>query len=503
MERIKGKSLLLFPADYCIIDIETTGLDPAYCEIIEIAALRIRNGGISAQFSELVKPSEPIDSFITELTGITNDMLKDASPLSDVLPAFRSFVGSDLLVGHNVHFDINFLYDGSEQLCLSRFHNNFIDTMRIARIVLPELPHHRLKDLAGHYQIINPQEHRAEGDCLTTFELLKCLQADAEFKQIDLSQYPLKKSNSHKGLRAKDLSAQTSDFDESHPLYRKMCVFTGALSKMKREEAMQLVLDAGGQCGDNVTQKTDYLIVGNTEYCSNMHGSKTSKMKKAEELILKGYDLTIISESVFYDLIEGYSCIDSECSKDEPVLSAQDDSCASAETAGENVSVDYDQLVRLIAEMMNKTAQELNAPDGFFDLVENQKSHSLWIVEPMTRARSQMVLTVEKRGKAGQKYGRISAKKALLDKIKAQHFTVSGSDPMIAYLDMTEIKTKYTDQLRKLIQYSAENFTPSERFGCCHLYRECSATGKCLHSDLFYARACWYRKNLEDGKIFY
>ena len=79
MERLKGNNLLMFPADCCIIDIETTGLDPEYCEIIEIAALRIRNGEITERFSELVKPSVPLDPFITALTGITNDMMKDAA----------------------------------------------------------------------------------------------------------------------------------------------------------------------------------------------------------------------------------------------------------------------------------------------------------------------------------------------------------------------------------------------------------------------------------------
>jgi len=479
MERLKGKSLLLFPADCCVVDIETTGLDPEFCEIIEVAALRIRGGEIAAQFSELIKPSEPIDEFITELTGITNDMLEDAPYLDTVLPAFREFIGSDQIVGHNVHFDINFLYDSSEMLGLSTFSNDFIDTMRIARIVLPELPHHRLRDLTKHYQITNPQAHRAAGDCIATHELLHRLNSDAETKQIDISKRPQK---TH--CRAKELTAQTDTFDETHPLYKKMCVFTGALSRMTRREAMQLVLNLGGICGDGVTKNTDFLIIGNTEYCSNIRGKKTEKMKKAEDLILKGNDLTIISESVFYDLIQGEDIEDND----------NNDS---------NDNKNYDKLIQAIRELSHKAALNLEMPDGFFELVENQKSHSLWIVEPMTKARAQMVLTVERRGKSGQKYGRLITKKTVLDKIGEIDFFTSNNDSTLSYLDINDLTSDHSIKLWKIICHCAESFTPSERFGCCHLFRECSIARKCLHSDLFYARACWYRKNLENGKIFY
>ena len=100
--------------------------------------------------------------------------------------------------------------------------------MRIARIVLPEMKHHRLRDLTELFQIINPHEHRAEGDCVATLELLRSLKREATSKEIDISQYRRKH---YSGVRAKDLSAQTDTFDNSHPLFGKMCVFTGALSR--------------------------------------------------------------------------------------------------------------------------------------------------------------------------------------------------------------------------------------------------------------------------------
>lgn len=296
-ERNKGKMLLCFPENCCVVDVETTGLDTEYSEIIEIGAIRIRDGEPRDRFTSIVKPSEPIDEFIEKLTGITNEMLEKAYPLSRVLPVFRDFLADDIIVGHNVHFDINFLYDGCEDLGLAPISNDFVDTMRIARILLPDLPHHRLRDLCDYYQIINKRAHRAVNDCEATHKILRKLQAAANETSIDLSAHKKRK------LHAADITTNNSDFDESHPLYGKQCVFTGAM-RIQRKDAMQIVCDLGGKCADTVTKKTDFLIIGDAEYRDCSTGKKTGKMEKAETLILKGADLTILSESAFFDLIK-------------------------------------------------------------------------------------------------------------------------------------------------------------------------------------------------------
>ena len=293
--RNKGKSLLDFPENYCIVDVETTGLDPAFDEIIEIGAIRVRNGEQRDRFRMLVKPSEPIGEFIEELTGITNEMLAEALPLRSVLPVFRTFLGDDIIVGHNVNFDINFLYDGCVSLNLPEIGNDFVDIMRIARFVVPELDHHRLNDLCKYYQIENQHSHRAIYDCEATHEVLEHLRNSFNPSTM--------KWPTHSKLNANDLHAQTDEFDISHPLYGKLCVFTGTLSRMTRAEAMQAVLNLGGKNGNGLTKKTDFLVVGSSEYSANAKGGKTGKMKKAEEYILAGCDITILSESAFYDMI--------------------------------------------------------------------------------------------------------------------------------------------------------------------------------------------------------
>ena len=109
-ERNKGKHVTDFPCDYTVVDIETTGLSPDKCEIIEISALKVRNDEIVDTFSTLIKPSKRIDPFIVRLTGITDEMVAEAPKIRAVLPAFMEFVAEDFILGHNVNFDINFIY---------------------------------------------------------------------------------------------------------------------------------------------------------------------------------------------------------------------------------------------------------------------------------------------------------------------------------------------------------------------------------------------------------
>ena len=134
----KGKAVNALPEDYVALDLETTGLDPEWDSIIEIGMVRVRHGEVAAEYSTLVNPGIEIDEFITELTGITNDMLAAAPALPEVLPAARDFLGDDIILGHNINFDINFIYDNCEYQGLKPISNDYIDTMRISRRVLPE-----------------------------------------------------------------------------------------------------------------------------------------------------------------------------------------------------------------------------------------------------------------------------------------------------------------------------------------------------------------------------
>jgi len=306
----KGHSLLKFPTEYTIIDLETTGLNPEFDEIIEVAAIKVRNQEITDVYSSLVKPMREIDAFIEELTGITNAMLADAPSLDDILPEYMNFLSNDILIGHNVSFDINFLYDNLLSKNLPLITNDYVDTLRLSRKIYPEWKHHRLKDLVKNLNIdISSfmQFHRALGDCGILMACTAQMMNDVveKYGTIESFENQHQRKNYHKAAyKAGDITSTVQEYDTSNPFYGKVCVFTGTLERMLRKDAMQLVVNHGATCGDNVTKQTNYLILGNNDYCKSIKDGKSNKQKKAEQYKLQGYDIDILPEDVFYDMLE-------------------------------------------------------------------------------------------------------------------------------------------------------------------------------------------------------
>lgn len=299
----RGHSILSIMSDYICIDIETTGLSPEYNEIIEIAALRIRSGEVVDRFSSLVKPEDmtQVDQYITDLTGISPSMLLDAPAIGKVLLSFRAFIGNDILVGHNVSFDVNFIYDACCACNLPVFSNDYVDTMRLSRKLFPDFANHKLKTLAKEFGIPQSMFHRAEADTETT---VKCYEYMSRYVTENDLLETLKTSYGKKHLHAADIVGNPEALRETSPLFGKVVVFTGTLERMSRKEAMQLVADLGGINGDSVTKKTNFLVLGDNDLCISIKGGKSSKQKRAEKYILSGVDMSIIPETVFYDMLE-------------------------------------------------------------------------------------------------------------------------------------------------------------------------------------------------------
>lgn len=312
----KGKSLIDFPNDYCVVDIETTGFSPKWDVIIEIGALKFRDRTQIDAFSSLLKPNDfrenmpYLNNYIVNLTGITDDMLAFAPPTPSVISEFRKFLGDDIIIGHNVNFDINFLYDKSIDCGLSPLSNNFVDTMRISKKLHPEFPHHRLIDLAEYYSIDPSGAHRSLVDASITAKCYSCIQQEIITNYQSLESFTLlkkqKRKRYHYQTRACDISPSTDIFDAENPFYNKTCVFTGTLEKMVRKNAMQIIADLGGINADTVTKKTNFLILGNNDYCKSIKDGKSSKHKKAEKYKTDGLDIEIIPEDVFYDMISDF-----------------------------------------------------------------------------------------------------------------------------------------------------------------------------------------------------
>lgn len=164
----KGKSLIEDLNDYTVVDIETTGMNWNICNILEISSLKVRDKKIVDEYSELINPHEPIPYFIRNLTGITDEMVYDAPELDEVLIKFKEFLKDDIIVGHNVNFDVDFLYDNFMNVLDEPLTNDFVDTLRISRKLLPELEHHKLDNLTDYYGIKARDKHRALNDCILT-----------------------------------------------------------------------------------------------------------------------------------------------------------------------------------------------------------------------------------------------------------------------------------------------------------------------------------------------
>lgn len=312
--RNKGKSLIDLPQDYVVIDVETTGLDQRLDDIIEIAAIKVKEGRAIESFESLIKPNYHsyycegvgnkkacyVDGFITELTGITNEMLSNAPYPKDILPKFVDFIEGHILLGHNVNFDINFLYDTLMDKLNYTLSNDFVDLMRLARKIYPDFENHKLATVARNLNIDTSNSHRALPDCNITHECYSALCDHVHKNDIDIKSLWC---NSNKKLNLQDLESNTTQHNIEHLLYDKYCTFTGKLERMDRKAAAQLVVNIGGHCLNSITRQTNYLILGNMDYVSNIKDGKSSKLKKAEQLILSGHDLQILSENVFYDLI--------------------------------------------------------------------------------------------------------------------------------------------------------------------------------------------------------
>ncbi len=404
----KGNTSNILTKNFVVIDIETTGFSPHHDEIIEVAAIKIKNGQKIDTYTTLIKPKNSVPSFITHLTGISNEDLVNAPSFEDIAETFYNFISDEIIIGHNVHFDINFLYDNFLNALNEPLKNDFIDTMNLAKKVY-SLKNYKLKTVCEHLNINYSNGHRALSDCEYTNSIYNyiseyLIKNDLELSDLSykynamdlLSLKPtidptidneliagqtfnfigrFKKINKHIGVQAilnnggkfnfiktkvdylvvgKDpieltlekykklgtakiinetefLSLFDDEFFKTIPLKKHIksdnkitnlspvnneikenenitnynFVFTGTLQNFTRNEAHQHVINYGGFYKNAVTSKTNYLVLGNLDYASNLKAeNKSSKVIKAEELILKGQNLKIIDEVTFLDLFE-------------------------------------------------------------------------------------------------------------------------------------------------------------------------------------------------------
>lgn len=165
---------------FVCFDFETTGLSKD-AKIIEIGAVKIKNGYMVARYSSLVDPECTIDPVITKITGITNEMVQGKPKIEQLIPSFYDFTEGLPMVAHNAPFDCRFL-ERDAQACGYYFDNEVFDTLYFSKKVLPELPSHKLTVLTELLGIDQNEAHRAWCDAECTARLYMYLKMKAEGK---------------------------------------------------------------------------------------------------------------------------------------------------------------------------------------------------------------------------------------------------------------------------------------------------------------------------------
>ncbi len=185
-----------------IIDFETTGVSPAYCRIIEVGAAVVNQTGIVDRYSQLMNPGTLIPSFISELTGITNSMVRGMPRPEKVMPELAEFIGNRALVAHNASFDSRFLKAEMDFAGID-LKPQFLCTLRLARRLIPGLSDYKLGTIAAHLGIesrYRTNAHRAMHDVEITAEVWRYLQEQVNrlcpigYADLNILQAVMKKS---------------------------------------------------------------------------------------------------------------------------------------------------------------------------------------------------------------------------------------------------------------------------------------------------------------------
>lgn len=191
-------------ATYVVFDVETTGLSNQYDQIIELAAIKVKDGEIIDKFERFSNPHEKLSETIINLTHITDDMLVDAPEIEEVLTEFKEWVGDAIFVAHNASFDMGFIDTGYERLGFGPSTNGVIDTLELSRTINTEYGKHGLNFLAKKYGVELTQHHRAIYDTeATAYIFIKMVQQMKELGVANHKDINKKLSNEDAYKRAR------------------------------------------------------------------------------------------------------------------------------------------------------------------------------------------------------------------------------------------------------------------------------------------------------------
>lgn len=177
----------LHETDYVVFDLETTGAKCPPCRVTEIGAYRVSQGKVTGEFHTLVNPEMPIPFFITQLTGISDQMVKHEPKFRDIASDFLEFIGDSVLVAHNAHFDLRFLNHE-----IGKIHENYrvanphLCTVQLSRKLLPHIENHKLNTVAEYYRVSLVNHHRASEDAHATAHIFINLLDELKSRGVEI-----------------------------------------------------------------------------------------------------------------------------------------------------------------------------------------------------------------------------------------------------------------------------------------------------------------------------
>lgn len=305
---------------FIAIDFETANFKRQ--SVCSIGLAVVENFEVVKTINRLIKPTPNYYEAINmSIHGITPEMTENEPTFSDLWNEIKPFIDNHKLVAHNASFDFSALRYVLDSYQIDYPTLDYYCSMQLSKKVFPGLVNYQLPTVCKNVGISDLKHHDAESDAVACANVMIEICKSQNVNSLDdLEQvlgfskgeiYPnsyspfscyVRKSTTSKKLF--DIVPETTDFDEEHPFYEKRVVFTGALSKLSRNDAKQIVANIGGVIKpDTLSSKTNYLVVGTYDYNQYGEGFKSSKMKKAEDMIAQGKELEIISEIDFFKMV--------------------------------------------------------------------------------------------------------------------------------------------------------------------------------------------------------
>ena len=307
--------------NFVALDFETANYK--HTSICQIGIVVFENGEIIEKISLLVKPiPNHFEKLNISIHGIVPEMVKDKPTFDEYWNQILQYFENREVVAHNASFDFSALRHTLEYFNIPFPKTTYYCSMLLSKRALTGLINYQLQTVCKHYNI-QFNHHDALDDAVAAGKIIINLCKEQQVSSLEqlatklnfrtgklnendyipFSTKAVRKSGWNTSLYD-DISPQTTEFDNEHPFFEKYIVFTGALSNLNRADAMQMVVNVGGFIKpNNLTQKTNYLVVGNYDFGHYGEGFKSSKLQKAEQYIQKGLDIEIISENDFFKMV--------------------------------------------------------------------------------------------------------------------------------------------------------------------------------------------------------